>query len=99
MKNTNIDVNGRINVINTPVGHPGLFGTKLKVVGIGDGYVDVMVSTVTVRLDHNDVEFAEPGLSKRITRNFPEVFYHGTDLVFATMQEEFRKRYMSYCIF
>ena len=90
MKNTNIDVNDRINVINTPVGHPGLFGTKLKVVGIGDGYVDVMVSTEIVRLDRDDVEFAEPGLRKRITKNYPEVFYHGTDLVFATMPEDFR---------
>lgn len=81
------------------MGNPGLLGAKLRVVGIGDGYVNVMVSTVTVRLDRDDVEFAEPGLRKRITRNYPEVFYHGTDLVFATMPEDFRKRYLSYCIF
>lgn len=94
---TAIDINDRIKVIKPPVGHPGLLGTKLRVVGIGDGFVDVMVSTVTVRLDRNDVEFAEPGLRKRITKNYPEVFYHGTDLVFATMPEGFRKQYQSYC--
>ena len=44
-----------------------------------------------------DVEFAEPGLRKRITRNYPDVFYHGTDLVFASMPEGFRKLYLSYC--
>lgn len=94
-----IDINDRIKVIRPPMGNPGLLGAKLRVVGIGDGYVNVMVSTVTVRLDRDDVEFAELGLRKRITRNYPEVFYHGTDLVFATMPEDFRKRYLSYCNF
>lgn len=97
MKDTNIDVNDRIKVIKPPVEHPELLGSKLRVVGIGDGYVDVMVSTVTVRLDWDDVEFAESGLRKRITRNYPKVFYHGTDLTFVTMPEDFRKLYQSYC--
>ena len=97
MEVPSIDINDRIKVIKPPIGHPGLLGAKLRVVGIGDGYVDVMVSTVTVRLDRDDVEFAEPGRRKRITRNYPEVFYHGTDLVFSTMPEGFRKQYQSYC--
>ena len=62
MEVPSIDINERIKVIKPPVGHPELLGSKLRVVAIGDGYVDVMVSTVTVRLDRNDVEFAEPGL-------------------------------------
>ena len=97
MDTSSIDVNDRIKVVRPPLVYPGLFGSKLRVVAIGEGYVDVKVSSTTVRLNRDDVEFAEPGLRKRITRNFPEVFYHGTDLTFATMPEDFRKLYLRYC--
>lgn len=36
------------------------------------------------------------GLREQIT-NYPEVFYHGTDLVFSSMPEDFRKTYLAYC--
>ena len=48
MEVPSIDINDRIKVIKPPVGHPGLLGSKLRVVAIGDGYVDVMVPTATV---------------------------------------------------
>lgn len=97
MDTSSIDVNDRIKVVRPPLVYPGLFGSKLRVVAIGEGYVDVKVSSTTVRLNRDDVEFAEPGLKKRITRNYPDVFYHGTDLTFATMPEDFRKLYLRYC--
>ena len=36
------------------------------------------------------------GLREQIT-NYPEVFYHGTDLVYSSMPEDFRKLYLEYC--
>lgn len=39
MKFPSIDSNERIKVIKPPVGHPELLGSKLRVVGIEDGYV------------------------------------------------------------
>ena len=60
MSEIDININDRIKVIKPPVEHPGLLGSKLRVVGMSDGYVDVMASTVTVRQDWDDVEFAEP---------------------------------------
>lgn len=36
------------------------------------------------------------GLREQIT-NYPDVFYHGTDLVFSSMPEDFRKLYLEYC--
>lgn len=91
-----IDVNDRIKVVKAPYYLPDLLGAKLRVLSIGEDWVEVELAKRPLRLNINDVEFMENGLRKRIT-NYPEVFYHGTDLVFSSMPEDFRKLYLEYC--
>ena len=91
-----IDVNDRIKVVKAPSYLPDLLGAKLRVLSIGEDWVEVELAKRPLRLNINDVEFMENGLRKQIT-NYPEVFYHGTDLVFSSMPEDFRKLYLEYC--
>lgn len=91
-----IDVNDRIKVVKAPSYLPDLLGAKLRVLSIGEGWIEVELAKRPLRLNINDVEFMEQGLRKSIT-NYPEVFYHGTDLFFSSMPEDFRKLYLEYC--
>ena len=91
-----IDVNDRIKVVKAPSYLPDLLGAKLRVLSIGEGWIEVELAKRPLRLNINDVEFMENGLRKQIT-NYPEVFYHGTELVFSSMPEDFRKLYLEYC--
>lgn len=91
-----IDVNDRIKVVKAPSYLPDLLGAKLRVLSIGEGWIEVELAKRPLRLNINDVEFMENGLRKQIT-NYPKVFYHGTDLVFSSMPEDFRKLYLEYC--
>ena len=90
------DVNDRIKVVKAPSYLPDLLGAKLRVLSIGEGWIEVELAKRPLRLNINDVEFMENGLRKQIT-NYPEVFYHGTELVFSSMPEDFRKLYLEYC--
>ena len=73
----------------------GLLGAQLKVISVDEGSVEVIVGKSKIKFHFNEVvpmTFKEKwGIDKLPT------LYHGTDLRFVVLPEEYRKRYIDIC--